>query len=69
MILTKDGQTISLENEGHIEAFIASGWAEVKSSAPAPAIPEAQSEGVQPVEEEKPETKAEKKPVKKKQEK
>ena len=30
--LTKDGQVISLDNENHINAFLASGWAEEKSS-------------------------------------
>ena len=39
MLLVKDGQTISLDNENHIEAFKASGWAEVKTPAASP-IPE-----------------------------
>ena len=77
MVLTKDGQTISLDNENHVEAFLASGWAEVKSSAPVTTpIPEAEPEvaepapEAEPVEEVKTEAKAEKKPVKsKKQEK
>ena len=68
MVLTKNGQTISLDNENHVEAFLSSGWAEVKSSAPAPAS-EAQPEVVQPAEEVKVEAKPEKKPVRKKQEK
>lgn len=34
MILTKDGQKISLSNENHISAFLSSGWTEVKASAP-----------------------------------
>ena len=33
MILIKDGQTISLDNENHAEAFLLSGWAEVKTPA------------------------------------
>ena len=33
MILEKDGQRISLDNENHIEAFLKSGWAEVKESS------------------------------------
>ena len=37
MKLTKNGQVISLENQSHIDAFIASGWAEVKASAQKPA--------------------------------
>lgn len=37
MRLTKDGQVISLDNEDHINAFLASGWAEEKSSVPTPA--------------------------------
>jgi hypothetical protein len=36
MVLTKDGQTISLDNSDHINAFLGSGWAEAKASAPAP---------------------------------
>ena len=35
MVLTKGGQTISLDNVDHINAFLGSGWAEVKASAPA----------------------------------
>lgn len=30
MVLTKNGQVISLDNVDHIEAFKASGWAEIK---------------------------------------
>lgn len=36
MLLVKDGQTISLDNENHIEAFKASGWAEANTPAAAP---------------------------------
>ena len=56
MILEKNGQVISLENENHIDAFLANGWAEVKASAPSPA-PKAEA----PAEEPKAEAKAEKK--------
>lgn len=33
MILSKDGQVITLDNENHAEAFLLNGWAEVKSPA------------------------------------
>ena len=38
MRLAKDGQVIDLANENHINAFLASGWAEVKTSAATPYI-------------------------------
>lgn len=36
MILAKGEQIISLDNPDHINAFLGSGWAEAKASAPAP---------------------------------
>lgn len=36
MLLVKDGQAITLDNENHIEAFKASGWAEANTPAAAP---------------------------------
>jgi len=36
MRLAKDGQVIDLANENHINAFLSSGWAEVKTSAQKP---------------------------------
>ena len=60
MELIKDGQTISLDNENHINAFLGSGWAEVKTSAPsvpeevveeAPEIPEEEPAAEEVVEE------------------
>ena len=45
MRLTKDGQVITLDNENHISAFLASGWAEEKSPAPStPLVVEAEAE-------------------------
>ena len=48
MILIKDGQTISLDNENHAEAFLLSGWAEVKTPAPSetPKVEESKPEEV-----------------------
>lgn len=46
MKLTKNGQVISLENQSHIDAFIASGWAEVKASAQKPAETAEKTEAV-----------------------
>lgn len=69
MRLTKDGQVISLDNEDHINAFLASGWAEAKASVPTPAP--APIEQAEQADEQVIETKTEaKKPVgRKKQEK
>ena len=54
MRLEKDGQVIDLENENHINAFLASGWAEAKvSAASTPSKMEKDAD----------EVKAEKKPV------
>ena len=73
MILVKDGQTISLDNENHINAFLGSGWAEAKASAPAPKVEKAEkAEEAEKVEEPKAEEVkvTEKKPAgRKKQEK
>ena len=70
MILTKDGQVMDLRNENHINAFLSSGWVEVKAPAPSP---KAKEEVVEVTPEPKPEPKKKaetKKPVaKKKQEK
>lgn len=33
MIVAKDGMSMELNNESHIEAFLSSGWVEVKASA------------------------------------
>jgi hypothetical protein len=32
MVLIKDGQTINLDNESHISAYLASGWTEAKAT-------------------------------------
>lgn len=34
MKLTKNEQVVDLSNENHINAFLSSGWVEVKTSAP-----------------------------------
>ena len=76
MLLVKDGQAITLDNENHIEAYKASGWAEVNTPTPAP-LAEEEIKEVQPDEpmnepiiEEKAEPKAGKKSAgRKKQEK
>ena len=45
MTLEKDGKSIVLDNENHVEAFLCAGWAEVKPSAKAaPIKDEAQAE-------------------------
>jgi hypothetical protein len=54
MVLEKDGQVISLDNENHVSAFLSSGWAEAKASAPA--IKE-EAKAVVKAEEKKPVTK------------
>ena len=60
MILVKDKQKISLDNENHISAFLANGWTEAKASAIS-TPKEEKAEDVAEVE-------TEKKPAKKKQE-
>lgn len=35
MIVAKDGITLNLENQSHIDAYLSSGWVEAKASAPA----------------------------------
>ena len=44
MTLEKDGRTISLANENHVEAFLQAGWAEVKTSVTAAAKADAETE-------------------------
>lgn len=52
MILTKDGYTISVDNENHVSAFLDNGWKEVaKTSTPPAKTEEAEAEAVTPVEE------------------
>lgn len=66
MTLTKNGQVINLDNENHIEAFKASGWAEVKTPAAAsPVSEEAKADEPmnEPIVEEKAEPKATKRPA------
>lgn len=72
MLLVKDGQAITLDNENHIEAYKASGWAEVNTPTPAPLAEEVQPDEPmnEPIIEEKAEPKAGKKSAgRKKQEK
>lgn len=40
MKLTKNEQVVDLSNENHINAFLSSGWVEVKASAPSQKIDE-----------------------------
>lgn len=35
MIVAKNGITLNLENQSHIDAYLSSGWVEAKASAPA----------------------------------
>ena len=35
MIVTKNGITLNLENQSHVDAYLSSGWVEAKASAPA----------------------------------
>ena len=67
MVLTKDGATITLDNNDHISAFLSNGWTEAKASVPpvkAEEKPEEKAEEVvEEVKVEKPKT------TKKKQEK
>lgn len=35
MFITKNGETLNLENQSHIDAYLSSGWVEAKASAPA----------------------------------
>ena len=68
MLLIKDGQTISLDNVDHINAFLGSGWAEVKASAPASKA-EVKSEKAEPKAEDVKASEEKKAVSKKKQEK
>lgn len=54
MIVAKDGITMELSNESHIEAFLSSGWVEAKASARAaeePKIEEPEDFMPEPIEE------------------
>lgn len=75
MELIKDGQIISLDNESHISAFLGSGWAEAKTSAPSvpeevvaeePAAAEVVEEAPKEIPEEAPVVEEKKKPGRKK---
>lgn len=48
MILSKNGEKISLNNENHISAFLSNGWAEAKASVPPAKAEKAEEVKVEP---------------------
>lgn len=53
MVLVKDGQMISLDNDNHINAFLGSGWTEAKASATTPKADKAEEPNADKAEEPK----------------